>query len=170
MPKTSSKCLNVLLDDDGMKDRSVVARASIGDIDGLEVLKQRVNVDENGMEHWHIINLHVMDLEFFFQKTRLMNIFLSSCTINISNFNVSFICLQAWAIRPCKGSDWIFFDTLNGSLYDSMLISKIFSKNVHGNVWGKTIHYAFCKNMFKLTRNFPTCSHAYFHPKIWKSA
>jgi len=50
MPKTSSKCLNVLLDDDGMKDRSVVARASIGDIDGLEVLKQRVNVDENAFE------------------------------------------------------------------------------------------------------------------------
>ena len=68
MPKTSSKCLNVLLDDDGMKDRSVVARASIGDIDGLEVLKQRVNVDENGMDHWLIINLDVMDAEFFFKK------------------------------------------------------------------------------------------------------
>ena len=68
MPKTSSKCLNVLLDDDGMKDRSVVARASIGDIDGLEVLKQRVNVDENGMDHWLIINLDVMDADFFFFK------------------------------------------------------------------------------------------------------
>ena len=67
--------MNVLLDDDGMKDRSVVARASIGDIDGLEVLKQRVNVDENGMDHWLIINLDVMDAEFFFQKTRLINIF-----------------------------------------------------------------------------------------------
>ena len=75
MPKTSSKCLNVLLDDDGMKDRSVVARASIGDIDGLEVLKQRVNDDENGMEHWHIINLHVMDVEFFFSKNKINEYF-----------------------------------------------------------------------------------------------
>merc|ERR1712227_39963 len=37
MPKTSSKCLNNLLDDDGMKDKHLVARASIDGIDNTQL-------------------------------------------------------------------------------------------------------------------------------------
>ena len=37
MPKTSSKCLNILLDDDGMKDKHLVARASIDGIDNNQL-------------------------------------------------------------------------------------------------------------------------------------
>ena len=42
-----------------------------------------------------------------------------------------------------KGSSWIFFDTLNVSLHDFMLISKVglfhYSKNVHWNIWVNNI-------------------------------
>ena len=37
MPKTSSKCLNSLLDDDGMKDRQLVARASVDEYDTVKI-------------------------------------------------------------------------------------------------------------------------------------
>ena len=43
------------------------------------------------------------------------------------------------ALDHGEDSSWIFFDTLNGRLHDSMLISKIFLKNVHGNIWGKVL-------------------------------
>ena len=33
MPKTSSRCLNSLLEDDGMKDAQLAARASIDEAD-----------------------------------------------------------------------------------------------------------------------------------------
>ena len=36
------------------------------------------------------------------------------------------------ALDHSQGSNSIFFDVVNGSLHDSMLISKIFTKNGHG--------------------------------------
>ena len=47
-----------------------------------------------------------------------------------------------------EGSSWIFFDTLNGRLHDSILVSKIFSISVHGNMWGKVL------KVDKLERDF----------------
>ena len=38
MPKTSSQCLTCLLDDDGMKDRELVARASVDESDNVKIL------------------------------------------------------------------------------------------------------------------------------------
>ena len=38
MPKTSSQCLTCLLDDDGMKDRELVARASVDETDNVKIL------------------------------------------------------------------------------------------------------------------------------------
>ena len=38
MPKTSSQCLTCLLDDDGMKDRENVARASVDESDNVKIL------------------------------------------------------------------------------------------------------------------------------------
>ena len=55
MPKTSSKCLNSLLDDDGMKDRQLVARASVDEYDTVEIsnlLNKQESEEEEGFKKY----------------------------------------------------------------------------------------------------------------------
>ena len=63
MPKTSSQCLTCLLDDDGMKDRALVARASVDESDNVRILsllhKQGHKKKEGGIqEHLHMHIIH----------------------------------------------------------------------------------------------------------------
>ena len=69
-----------------------------------------------------------------------------------------------------EGSTWIFFDTLNGMLHDSLLISKIFSilsfifygYSINFLKPNSIIYYnAFLQKYVQAYGNFLTCSHAY---------
>ena len=54
MPKTSSKCLNILLDDDGMKDKHLVARASIDGIDNNQLANIFCKQREEDIRCWEL--------------------------------------------------------------------------------------------------------------------
>ena len=62
MPKTSSQCLTCLLDDDGMKDRALVARASVDESDNvriLSLLRKQGHKKKGGIqEHLQINIIH----------------------------------------------------------------------------------------------------------------
>lgn len=57
MPKTSSQCLTCLLDDDGMKDRELVARASVDESDNVKILNllhEQGHKKEGGIQEEYI--------------------------------------------------------------------------------------------------------------------
>ena len=57
MPKTSSRCLNSLLEDDGMKDSQLAARASIDEAD-----KDKI-VWALGKQHEVDFNIAIIDIQ-----------------------------------------------------------------------------------------------------------
>ncbi len=64
MPKTSSQCLTCLLDDDGMKDRELVARASVDESDNVKILSllhEQGHKKEGGIQEELYILLQIID-------------------------------------------------------------------------------------------------------------